>query len=116
MRIPFVHRKRECDRTHQGLNWNSDGYTLFQLWIHIWRLRFMFRIRRKKEFGEFTKTCPRWYTGFDIQGVYKLGFLRLNKNLWENFDSDMYVANNVLYRIEELPEEHKIWIAKNFPY
>ena len=116
MKIPFVHRKTERDCTHQGFNWNSDEYTLFQFWIHIWRLRCSLRIRRKSAFGKFTKDFPQSYWRFDFLDVYKDGYQKLDRNLWECFDKGLYKLHGEVYSFEQLPEHYQFWLATQNEY
>jgi hypothetical protein len=116
MQVPFIHRKLENQCTHQGINWNSDGYTKFQLWLHLWRFKVMLRIRRKEAFGEFSKQCPRWYCKVDYLGVFsKDGFEKLKRNFWYSFDKDLFKIDNLVYTFSELPANYVEWLKEKRP-
>ncbi len=115
MKIPSVHRRPEGMVVQQGINWNTDKYTLFQLILQVWRIRAALRIRRKSAFGEFTKACPRWYYEVTFLDVYKDGFRRLIRHLWYSFDFDLFKVDGSICHFEQLPTADKAWLALKEP-
>jgi hypothetical protein len=63
----LIHRKRECECVRQGINWNIDDWTKFQISVLIWHFRFNLRVRRRKAFDKFDKEIPHFYWNFEIQ-------------------------------------------------
>ena len=112
----LIHRRHEGHAVKQGINWTVDDYTSFQVVILIWRLKFYFRMRRKRAFDKFNKMRPRFICYFEFRELYRDGFCRVDRklDLWENFDSNYYRTGSLVFKLEELPIEClKVLCAKS---